>query len=49
MRRIESLEILSSDVWGKKTESLATLPNDAVELCAYELLAMAILDLDQIA
>ena len=45
----QNLEILSSNVWGKDAESSAALPEEAVALCAYELLVMAILDMDQIA
>jgi len=45
----QNLEILSSNVWGKDTESSAALPEDAVALCAYELFVMGILDMDQIA
>jgi hypothetical protein len=45
----QKLEILSSNVWGKDTESATALPEDAVALCAYELFVMAILDMDQIA
>ena len=45
----QNLEILSSNVWGKDAESSAALPKDAVALCAYELVVMAILDMDQIA
>ncbi len=45
----QRLEILSSDLWGKDAESSAALPEDAVALCAYELVVMAILDMDQIA
>ena len=49
MNRNQHLEILSSNVWGKDTQSSAALPKDALALCAYELLAMGIMDLDQIA
>ncbi len=49
MSRNLSLEILSSDVWGKETESSAALPKEAVPLCAYQLLILAIADMDQIA
>ena len=45
----QSLEILSSNVWGKEAESMKALPKDAVALCAYQLLVMAIWDMDQIA
>jgi hypothetical protein len=45
----QRLEILSSNVWGKETESLAALPKNAMALCAYQLLVQAILDMDQIA
>ena len=49
MSRNRSLEILSSNVWGKEAGSTAAPPKDAVALCAYELFAMAIVDMDQIA
>ena len=45
----QNLEILSSNVWGKDAESSAVLPEDAVALCAYQLLILAIADMDQIA
>ena len=45
----QTLEILSSNVWGKDDECSEVLPEDAVALCAYQLLVMAIADMDQIA
>ena len=49
MNRSKELEILSSDVWSNEAESSPSLPKDAVALCAYQLLVMAIADMDQIA
>jgi hypothetical protein len=45
----QHLEILSSNVWGKDADSSAALPEDAVPICAYQLLILAIADMDQIA
>ena len=45
----QRLEILSSDLWGKDADNSAPLPKDAVALCAYELLIMAIAEMEQIA
>ena len=45
----QRLEILSSNVWGKVTESSTVLPKDSVALCAYQLLVQGIADMDQIA
>jgi hypothetical protein len=45
----QRLEILSSNVWGKDAECSEVLPEDAVALCAYQLLVQAIADMDQIA
>ncbi len=45
----QRLDILSSNVWGKDAECSEVLPEDAVALCAYQLLVQAILDMDQIA
>ncbi len=45
----QRLEVLSSNVWGKDEKCSDVLPEDAVALCAYQLLAMAMLDLDQIS
>ncbi len=49
MSRNQRLEILSSNVWGKDAECSEVLPENAVVLCAYELLVQAIADMDQIA
>ena len=43
------MEILSSNVWGKDTDSSIALPKDSVALCAYQLLVQGIADMDQIA
>lgn len=43
------MEILSSNVWGKDTDSSTALPKDSVALCAYQLLVQGIADMDQIA
>ncbi len=45
----QRLEILSSNVWGKDTDSSTVLPKDSVALCAYQLLVQGIADMDQIA
>ncbi len=45
----QRLEILSSNVWGKDAECSEVLPENAMVLCAYELLVQAIADMDQIA
>jgi hypothetical protein len=45
----QRLEIMSSNVWGKENEGSEILPEDAVVLCAYQLLVQGIMDIDQIA
>ncbi|MBT6009864.1 MAG: hypothetical protein HOG80_00600 [Candidatus Marinimicrobia bacterium] len=49
MSRDQRLEIMSSNVWGKDTDSSTALPKDSVALCAYQLLVQGIADMDQIA